>query len=75
MLNGSPTGSYSNLFLSNSSGNKFTTGNKQGFDNIIFPFTCNATYSVPSTLRISSHEVEFEIKIDEPGHWEVIINH
>ncbi len=66
--------SYSNLFLTNDSGTAYSVGAKVGFENIEFPFVTRVTYTVPSLFGGSSIEVEFEIKIIEPGYWEVTIN-
>lgn len=74
LQNGNPSTGHSNLFLSANNGSSISVGPNQGFENIIFPFTCRVTFSMLSSFRTSRHDVEFEIEILEPGNWEVVIN-
>ncbi|WP_425629623.1 hypothetical protein [Cellulophaga lytica] len=52
-----------------------TNRNKQGFDNVIFPFKCSLSTSVNFNENpfnnIGELLNDFEIEINEPGLWEV----
>lgn len=74
MQNGGISTSYRGLNVNNSSGYYFSDGNKFGYDNIIFPFECEINYTMPTVLRTSNFEVDFDFEINEPGQWEVIIH-
>jgi len=73
MQNGKASDAYSNPLFSPSSGTPMDLGRKQGFENIVFPFTCKMTFSMPNSLGTSTNNVEFEIEITEPGFWEIVI--
>ena len=61
----------------NQSSGIYTEGdrNKQGFDNVIFPFKCSLTASVNFNENPFNNIGEllnyFEIEINEPGLWEI----
>jgi hypothetical protein len=74
MKNGSPTSIYSNLYIFNSSGTNYNSGQKPSFEDVVFPAHFRATYRIPSALGTVLVDVEFEIDILEPGLWEISIN-
>lgn len=73
MQNGGATRSYRNMSVINSSGYHYNDGFKFGYQNINFPFECELNYSMPTTLKTSTFEVDFNFVINKPGKWEVII--
>ncbi len=72
--NHSPTSAYSNFFLSTISGNAFTVGQKNGLENIIFPFKCRVTFSILNAYKSGVISVEFEFEITNQGAWELTLN-
>jgi hypothetical protein len=72
--NGNSSISMTNLNFSPTSGSTYRLGQNHGFENIDFPFECKVTFSVPNAFQSADINVDFEIKITEPGSWEVDIN-
>jgi hypothetical protein len=58
------------LSFGQNSGNAYSIGNKKGFDNITFPFSCRLSCSV-GYLPIATKINDFEIEITQPGTWEI----
>lgn len=50
-----------------SSGSSFNQGTKQGFENIVFPFTCKISY------KAALYSADFEIEFNEAGDWEITL--
>jgi hypothetical protein len=74
MQNGMYNRSVSGLSFAESGGVSLTLGQEQGFDNIRFPFTCKVIYTSSNSLRTSTYDIIFEIRINEPGQWLVTLN-
>lgn len=72
--NGGVNTSVYGLLFSPSSGNSYTLGSEQGYENIVFPFTCKVSYKTLNSLKTIPIDAEFIIEIKEPGEWEVILN-
>lgn len=54
-------------------GNAFDIANS-GYDNFSIPFNCKISYTTLNKMRSVSYDVEFELVINEPGVWQVILN-
>lgn len=66
------------LSFSQSSGVRHNNENKQGFENVDFPFTCQLTcpvgYSTNKFTNKPPNINDFEIEITEPGDWLISFN-
>ncbi len=71
---GGDNASISGILFTPSSGNSYTLGSSEGFENVIFPFTCKVSYQTSNTLKTSRFDAEFIIEIREQGEWEIILN-
>jgi hypothetical protein len=73
MQNGMNNRSITGLSFAESGGVSLTLGQEQGFDNIRFPFNCKVTYTSSNSLRTSTYDIIFEIRINQPGQWLVTL--
>jgi len=69
--NGNTSLTLNNLNFANTSGSSFRLGQNHGFENMDFPFECKVTFSVTNAFQAPDVDVDFEIKITEPGSWEI----
>ena len=60
-----------NVNVNLSSGNLSPGSNVLIYDNIIFPVTCDITYTTSSKFKATSYNVQFELIINESGEWEI----
>jgi hypothetical protein len=74
LQNGNSSLTLNNLNFSPTSGSSFRLGQNHGFENIDFPFECKVTFSTTNAFSAPDMNVDFEIKIIEPGSWEVVLN-
>jgi hypothetical protein len=51
------------------SGTKFESPGKVGFQSIVFPFTCKLSYNSWNKTRTSRVLTRFEFEITQPGRW------
>lgn len=73
MQMGNPNLTVTNLMFSPSSGNAFSLGSKQGYQNVTFPFSLKISYTTLNLLQTSSYPVEFEVEIKVAGDWEITL--
>ena len=62
-----------NYTIYNSSGRRFNSGSKTGFENVNFPFELKVNKSASDMKTGSRFDINFECIINEPGKWEVTI--
>jgi len=74
MQNGANDSNVSNLLFTTNCGTTYNLGLKQGFDNVVFPFTCKVSYKTMNSLKTIIIDVYFEIEIREPGYWEIFLS-
>lgn len=55
-------------------GESFSSNNSVSYIEYKIPFSCQVNYRTLSKLKGQDYLVQFEIIINEPGHWEVILN-
>jgi hypothetical protein len=72
-LAGAVNGSIENLSLVGSSGSEFSMGRTVGFQNVEFPFECKVIYRSFNTLMTVQRDCSLELKIFQPGSWQVKI--
>jgi hypothetical protein len=70
-LNGSNNVDLENFSAVSTSGTKFESPGKVGFESIVFPFTCKISYNSWNKTRTSRVLTRFEFEITEPGRWMV----
>ena len=63
----------SNYTIYNSSGRRFNSGSKTGFEKVNFPFELKVNKSASGVKPGSRLDINFECIINEPGKWEVTI--
>lgn len=51
------------------SGTRFESPGKVGFQSIVFPFTCKLSYNSWNKTRTSRVSTRFEFEITQPGRW------
>lgn len=64
----------SGMLFTFSSGNSYILGSAEGFENVIFPFTCKVSYQTSNTLNTVRFDAEFVIEVREKGEWEITLN-
>lgn len=66
--------SIEDFTLAYDSGSEYRSGNYYGLDNVIFPVTIKIKYRSWNQLQTSQFNVIFEVIINQPGSWEVVLN-
>jgi hypothetical protein len=74
MQNGTINNTLSALSMNSNNGVDYTMGNKTGMRDVLFPYTCRVTYSTMNALRTATYSAEFEIVINQPGDWEIVLD-
>jgi hypothetical protein len=74
LQNGNSSVTLNNLNFAPTSGSSFRLGQNHGFENIDFPFECKVSFSASNSFSAPDINVDFELKIVEPGSWEVVLN-
>ncbi len=62
-----------NLHFAENGGIFTKLGDRQGFELVSFPFSCNIIYMSLNYFQTAYINVEFEIQINQPGEWLVTI--
>ncbi len=73
MQAGSHNDSIEDLLLGYDSGSQFFSGPVTGLENVVFPVDVRITYRSWNQLRTSQFNVTFEISVNDPGTWEIIL--
>jgi hypothetical protein len=68
-LSGSNNVDLENFSAVSTSGTKFESPGKVGFESIVFPVTCKISYNSWNKTRTSRVLTRFEFEITEPGRW------
>lgn len=68
-LNGSNNVDLEGFSAVATSGTKFESPGKVGFESIVFPFTCKISYNSWNKTRTSRVLTRFEFEISDPGRW------
>lgn len=74
LQNGNSSITLNNFNILPNSGSSFRLGQNHGLENIDFPFECKVTFTTTNAFQAPDISVDFEIKIIEPGNWEVVLN-
>jgi hypothetical protein len=70
---GSDNVSIEDFSLAYDSGSEFRSGNYYGIENISYPVTIKVKYRTWNQLKTSQYDVRFELEIDEPGSWDIVL--
>jgi hypothetical protein len=65
--------SIENFSLAYDSGSEYRSGNYYGLDNVRFPLNLKIKYSSWNQLMTSQYTVIFEVVINDPGSWDIIL--
>ena len=65
--------SVSNLAVFTNNGNAVPGSYINEYENILFPFKCEVTYTTLSKFKTTTYQVRFEIEINEPGEWDITL--
>lgn len=66
--------SVSNFSMVYDSGSEYRSGAYFGLENASFPLNLKIKYTSQNMLRTSSFNVIFEVILNDPGTWEIILN-
>ncbi len=72
--NGLPNSNVSQLMVLGDAGTETSLGSAIGYDQITFPFACKVNYRTWNKLRTVQFDVVFEIEIDQPGEWKIMLH-
>ncbi len=56
------------------SGSEFRIGNYYGIENISYPVTIKVKYRSWNQLKTAQYDVRFELEINDPGSWDLVLN-
>ncbi len=70
---GGNNATISGILFTPSSGDSYILGSSEGFENVIFPFTCKVIYQTSNTLNTVRYDAEFVVEIREFGEWEILL--
>ena len=64
-----------NLMIAYSSGFEYKSGGYTGIQNPSFPLDIKVTFSAWNIFRSAKSDVIFDLTINQPGNWDVVINY
>lgn len=63
--------SVSGLTIFTNNGNAVSGSYIHSYENLLYPFKCEVSYTTRSKFKTTSYRVRFEIVINEPGEWDI----
>jgi hypothetical protein len=61
----------SGLTVFTNNGNQVSGSYIYAYENLLYPFKCEVSYTTLSKFKTTSYRVRFEIVINEPGEWDI----
>ncbi len=63
----------SGLTVFTNNGTQVTGSYIYSYENILYPFKCEVSYTTTSKFKTTSYRVRFDIVINEPGEWDIAL--